>query len=65
MTELASATYDVSGGYRIHLQEAGDGPALVFLHGSGPGASGGSNFRQNIDAFVAAGYRVILPDLIG
>jgi len=65
MTDLTSATYDVSGGYRIHLQEAGDGPALVFLHGSGPGASGGSNFRQNIDAFVAAGYRVILPDLIG
>ena len=38
---------------------------MVFLHGSGPGASGASNFRQNIDAFVAAGFRVILPDLIG
>ncbi|MEG2313010.1 alpha/beta fold hydrolase, partial [Brevundimonas sp.] len=24
-----------------------------------------SNFRQNVDAFVDAGYRVILPDLIG
>lgn len=43
----------------------GDGPALVFLHGSGPGASGRSNFRENIAAFVGAGYRVVLPDLIG
>ena len=60
MTDLISATYRVTGGYDIHIQEAGDAaaPALVFLHGSGPGASGASNFRQNIDAFVGAGYRV-------
>ncbi|MBU6269507.1 MAG: alpha/beta fold hydrolase, partial [Sphingomonadales bacterium] len=65
MTELREATYHVAGGYDIHIKEAGSGPAVVFLHGSGPGASGASNFRQNIAAFVAAGYRVVLPDLIG
>jgi len=65
MADLREATYSVAGGYEIHLKEAGEGPAVVFLHGSGPGASGGSNFRQNIDAFVAAGFRVVLPDLIG
>lgn len=65
MTELTEATYTVEGGHRIHIKETGSGAAVVFLHGSGPGASGASNFRQNIDAFVAAGYRVILPDLIG
>ena len=65
MAELREATYRVEGGYDIHLKEAGTGPAVVFIHGSGPGASGASNFRQNIDAFVAAGYRVILPDMIG
>ncbi|MCB2087494.1 MAG: alpha/beta hydrolase [Sphingomonadaceae bacterium] len=65
MAELARTTYRVEGGYDIHLAETGSGDAVVFLHGSGPGASGASNFRQNIDAFVAAGYRVILPDLIG
>ena len=67
MTALQTARYTVSGGHEICLQEAGNpaGPAVVFIHGSGPGASGASNFRQNIDAFVAAGYRVILPDLIG
>jgi 4,5:9,10-diseco-3-hydroxy-5,9,17-trioxoandrosta-1(10),2-diene-4-oate hydrolase len=67
MTALSSTTHRVGGGHDIHVHEAGDpaAPAVVFLHGSGPGASGASNFRQNIDAFVAAGYRVILPDLIG
>ena len=65
MAELSEATYSVEGGYDIHVKEAGSGPAVVFIHGSGPGASGASNFRDNIDAFVDAGYRVILPDLIG
>lgn len=65
MAELKRAAYRVSGDYEIHLAEAGQGPAVVFIHGSGPGASGASNFRQNIDAFVAAGFRVILPDMIG
>jgi 4,5:9,10-diseco-3-hydroxy-5,9,17-trioxoandrosta-1(10),2-diene-4-oate hydrolase len=65
MEGLSEATYRVVGDYDIHLVEAGSGPAVVFLHGSGPGASGASNFRDNWQAFVAAGYRVILPDLIG
>jgi 4,5:9,10-diseco-3-hydroxy-5,9,17-trioxoandrosta-1(10),2-diene-4-oate hydrolase len=63
--DLRNAAYRVSSGYDIHIAEAGEGPAVVFLHGSGPGASGASNFRGNWPAFVAAGYRVILPDLIG
>jgi 4,5:9,10-diseco-3-hydroxy-5,9,17-trioxoandrosta-1(10),2-diene-4-oate hydrolase len=65
MGELRSATYTVAGGHDIHVAEAGSGPAVVFIHGSGPGASGASNFRQNYPAFVAAGYRTVLPDLIG
>lgn len=65
MTGLKEATYRVAGGYDIHLKEAGSGPVAVFIHGSGPGASGASNFRQNFGAFVEAGYRVILPDMIG
>ena len=52
-------------GYRIHYIDKGDGPVVVFLHGSGPGASGYSNFKQNYPAFVEAGFRCIVPDLIG
>lgn len=67
MSELRETRHTVADGHEIHIAEAGDrgAPAVVFIHGSGPGASGASNFRQNIDAFVAAGYRAILPDLIG
>ncbi len=65
MGGLSAATYSVAGGYDIHLKQAGSGPVVVFLHGSGPGASGASNFRDNWQAFVDAGFRVILPDLIG
>jgi 4,5:9,10-diseco-3-hydroxy-5,9,17-trioxoandrosta-1(10),2-diene-4-oate hydrolase len=65
MAELSTATYSVAGGYDIRIAEAGAGPVVVFIHGSGPGASGASNFRDNWPVFVEAGYRVILPDLIG
>lgn len=66
MKNLKQTRHSV-GGYEINIAEAGpaDGPTLVFLHGSGPGASGASNFRDNYAHFVAAGYRVLLPDLIG
>ncbi|WP_322048694.1 alpha/beta fold hydrolase [Paraburkholderia sp. J67] len=50
---------------RIHYNDAGKGDAVVMLHGSGAGASGWSNFHRNVDAFVDAGYRVILPDCPG
>ncbi|MGH8506131.1 MAG: alpha/beta fold hydrolase [Stenotrophobium sp.] len=52
-------------GYRIHYLDEGKGPVVVFLHGSGNGACGYSNFKGNYPALVKAGYRVILPDLIG
>jgi 2-hydroxy-6-oxonona-2,4-dienedioate hydrolase len=50
---------------RIHYNDAGSGEAVVMMHGSGPGASGWSNFHRNVDALVSAGYRVILPDSPG
>lgn len=55
------------GGYEINIANIGpaEAPIVVFLHGSGPGASGASNFRDNYAQFVDAGYRVLLPDLIG
>lgn len=52
----------------IHYRDLGPADAertVVFAHGSGPGASGYSNFKGNTDCLVAAGYRVIVPDLPG
>lgn len=65
MGEMKETTYRVAGDYDIAITEAGAGPAVVFIHGSGPGASGLSNFKQNVATFVNAGYRVLLPDMIG
>lgn len=56
---------DCANGYRIHYLDEGEGEVVVFLHGSGPGASGYSNFKGNYPALVAAGYRCIVPDHIG
>lgn len=55
----------VPSGYEMHFRELGAGPPVVFVHGSGPGASGTSNFKQNAPAIAAAGYRCILPDMVG
>ncbi len=63
--QLRNSVWTVSDGFQICINEAGEGPTVVFIHGSGPGASGVSNFRQNIDAFVEAGFHVVLPDMIG
>ncbi len=54
-----------SNGHQIHYLDQGAGEVIVFLHGSGPGASGYSNFKGNFPAFVEAGYRCLVLDLIG
>jgi pimeloyl-ACP methyl ester carboxylesterase len=48
----------------IAVAETGDGPTLVMLHGGGPGASGVSNYHQNLPA-LSRKFRVVLPDQPG
>ena len=57
--------YAHNGDLKTHYLSYGEGPAVVFLHGSGPGASAYSNFKLNIDAVVESGHRAILIDMIG
>src|SRR5208337_3185899 len=65
-TPIPEGKYAVTdGGLSIHYHEAGSGEPIVFLHGSGPGASGYSNFKGNYPVFAANGYRAIVPDLPG
>jgi len=47
---------------KLHYHEFGSGTPVICIHGAGPGASGWSNFKGNVDAF-AKHYRVILFDM--
>ena len=60
---LTERTVTVSG-KPIFFAETGTGPAVVMLHGGGPGASGVSNYSRNVDA-LAQDFRVIVPDMPG
>ena len=58
-------TRTVQVGHRqIHLTELGEGPAVLMLHGGGPGASGLSNYARNVQA-LARSFRVLVPDMPG
>jgi 4,5:9,10-diseco-3-hydroxy-5,9,17-trioxoandrosta-1(10),2-diene-4-oate hydrolase len=48
----------------LHYDEAGQGPVTVMLHGGGPGASGMSNFKNNLPAF-SEHFRTLVVDQPG
>ncbi len=60
---------EVAEGRSIHYTEhRATGAArgtVIFIHGSGPGASGWSNFKHNISAFQNAGYNCVVYDQWG
>jgi 4,5:9,10-diseco-3-hydroxy-5,9,17-trioxoandrosta-1(10),2-diene-4-oate hydrolase len=62
-TNLSERTVTVAG-KPIFVSETGTGPAVVMLHGGGPGASGVSNYSRNIGA-LATHFRLIVPDMPG
>ena len=58
---LREVTTD-AGVLRYH--EAGDGPALLLLHGSGPGVTGWRNYRGNL-GFFAQHFRCLVLEFPG
>ncbi|AWT53828.1 alpha/beta fold hydrolase [Mycolicibacterium smegmatis] len=58
---LCEVTTD-AGVLRYH--EAGDGPPLLLLHGSGPGVTGWRNYRGNL-AFFAQHFRCLVLEFPG
>lgn len=52
------------GGARTRYYDVGQGEPTILIHGGGPGASGMSNYRKNVEA-LAAQRRVIVFDLPG
>jgi 2-hydroxy-6-oxonona-2,4-dienedioate hydrolase len=48
----------------IHYHDVGEGPVVVLLHGSGPGATAWSNFGPNIEV-LSKRFRVLAIDMPG
>ncbi|MDJ0394871.1 alpha/beta fold hydrolase [Rhodococcus sp. G-MC3] len=48
----------------LRYHEAGDGPPLLLLHGSGPGVTGWRNFQGNLD-FFAEHFRCLVLEFPG
>jgi len=61
--DATSRTLETERG-TLHYHEAGAGPPLLLLHGSGPGVSGWANFRGNLPVF-AEHFRTLVLDLPG
>ena len=49
---------------KLHYHEAGEGPALILLHGSGPGVTGWANFKGNLGVF-SKHFRTLILDMPG
>ena len=71
MTSSTDSTTRPEVGHRIdaagigtNYLEAGDGPPVVLVHGSGPGVSAYANWRLTMPA-LAAEHRVLAPDMAG
>ena len=64
LSEAETSRYIDTPHGKIHLHQAGTGHPIVMLHGSGPGATGWSNFNPNM-AQLAEDFQVIAPDMPG
>lgn len=53
-----------AGGIKTNYLEAGEGPPVVLLHGSGPGVTAYANWRLTIPA-LAESFHVYAPDMVG
>ncbi|MFE6647295.1 alpha/beta fold hydrolase [Nocardioides sp. NPDC057772] len=65
--DAAARDLTLPSGRQIRYYEVGEATAtpVVLLHGSGPGATGWSNFSGNIEHIAAAGFHVVAPDMPG
>jgi 2-hydroxymuconate-semialdehyde hydrolase len=54
----------MAGGINTNYHDQGSGPAVLLIHGSGPGVTAWANWRLTIPE-LAKRFRVIAPDMMG
>jgi len=65
LTEASTSKFaQLASGHRIHYNEAGSGAPVLFMHGTGPGATSWSNFNPNFQV-LGQSFRCILVDALG
>jgi len=64
LTQEGTSRWVQTRDWSIHYQEAGTGHPVLLIHGSGPGASGWSNFSPNIGP-LSERFRVLAIDVPG
>ena len=63
-TEESTSKSVKVNGMNVHFNEAGTGDPILCIHGGGPGATGWSNFKQNIQD-MALSNRMLMIDMPG
>ena len=61
MTEVRTVVVD---GSPVHVLDEGDGPAVLLLHGSGPGTTGAGAWGATVEA-LGGSWRLVAPDQAG
>ena len=61
MTALRTVVVD---GSPVHVLDEGDGPAVLLLHGSGPGTTGSGAWATTAEA-LGGSWRLVAPDQAG
>src|SRR3954451_17377097 len=65
LTEAGTSKFaQLASGHKIHYNEAGTGDPVLFMHGTGPGATSWSNFNPNFQV-LGQSFRCILVDALG
>jgi 2-hydroxy-6-oxonona-2,4-dienedioate hydrolase len=63
-TEASTARTVQTKKWKLNFNELGSGPPVFLLHGTGPGATGWSNFAPNVEP-LSQHYRVMALDFPG
>lgn len=61
---LQAGAFIDAGGIRTHYHDVGSQPAVLLLHGSGPGVSAWANWQRSLPA-LSRSSRVIALDIVG